>query len=119
VPIRAGWSVGGAFVAAQGRPHTPLQAVQQVWFPSGDLAYQAIFDTRNASRLAPYHRLDLSTQVDRRFRAVSSTLGLTVFNVYNRDNILFYDYQTVGSTVSASPVLMMRRAVHVFFKVGF
>lgn len=119
VPIRAGWSVGGAFVVAQGRPFTPFQTTQQVWFPSGDLAYQALFGTRNSARLPQYHRLDLSTQVDRRFRAVSSTFGVTVFNVYNRDNILFYDYQTVGSAVSVSSVLMMRRAANVFFKVGF
>ena len=50
---------------------------------------------------------------------MTSTLGATVFNVYNRDNILFYDYQTVGSSYSQSNVSMMRRALNVFLKVGF
>ena len=112
-------SVGGAWVIAQGRPLTPLQDVQQIWFPSGDLAYQAVFGARNSARLPAYHRLDLSSQIVHRFGAVSSTLGLTVFNVYDRDNILFYDYETVGSAASASPVFMMHRAVNVFFKFGF
>jgi hypothetical protein len=119
VPIRAGWSVGAAWVIAQGRPVTPLQSVQQVWFPAGDLAYEPVFGARNSERLRAYSRLDLSSQIVRRFGAVSSTLGLTVFNVDNRDNVLFNDYQTVGSAASIGPIVMMHRAVNVFFKVGF
>ena len=119
LPIRAGWSVGGAWFVAQGRPFTQLQSVQQVWFPTGELAYQAVFGLRNAERVPPYHRLDLSSQIVHSFGGVTSTVGATVFNVYNRDNILFHDYETVGSSYSLSNVSMMRRAVNVFLKVGF
>ena len=119
MPIRAGWSVGGAWVIAQGPLVTPFQTVQQVWFPSGDLAYQAVFGSRNSGRLQAYHRLDLTGQFVRRFRAVSSTLGATVFNVYNRDNVVFTDYQTVDTAVNVSPIFMMHRALNVFFKFGF
>jgi RNA polymerase sigma factor (sigma-70 family) len=119
LPLRAGWSVGGAWFVAQGSPVTPLQSVQQVWFPSGQLAYQALFGPRNSDRVLPYHRLDLSSQIVHRFAGVTSTVGATVFNVYNRDNVLFHDYETVGSSYGVSDISMMRRAVNVFLKVGF
>jgi hypothetical protein len=119
LPLRAGWSVGGAWVVAQGRPATPLQQVQQVWFPAGELAYQAVFGARNSARLPVYHRLDLSSQIVHRFGGLTSTVGATVFNVYNRDNILFYDYEAIGPASSVNGVSMMGRALNVFLKVGF
>lgn len=75
--------------------------------------------SRNSGRRQAYHRLDLTGQLVRRFRAVSSTLGATVFNVYNRENVVFTDYQAVDTAVNVSPIFMMRRALNVFFKVGF
>jgi TonB dependent receptor/Carboxypeptidase regulatory-like domain len=119
LPLRAWWSVGGAWVVAEGRPFTPLQQVQQVWFPSGELSYQSVFGARNSGRQPLYHRLDLSSQIVHRFGGVTSTVGATVFNVYNRDNILFYDSETVGPASSVNSVSMLGRALNVFFRVGF
>jgi len=114
-----GWSLGGSWVVASGRPQTPATGVEPVWFPSGDSIYHVTFGSKNSTRLPAYHRLDLSSQVAFRAHAVSTTVGATVFNVYNKRNILFRDYETLGSTLMVTDVPLMRRALNVWMSVGF
>jgi hypothetical protein len=111
--------VTAAWLAASGLPYTPFTGVQQVWFASGALAYQTTFGDENSQRLPPFHQLDLSTQIAKQFGRATATVGGTVFNVYDRQNVVAYDYETVGSQAAQGQTLLMRRAVNVFFRVGF
>jgi hypothetical protein len=93
--------------------------VEPVWFPSGDSLYQVTFGSKNSSRLPAYNRFDLSSQVGIRVRAVAATVGATVFNVFNRRNILFRDYETIGSTLMTTDVPLMHRAVNIWTSIAF
>ncbi|HVZ20766.1 MAG TPA: hypothetical protein VG871_06875, partial [Vicinamibacterales bacterium] len=117
--IRGGWSANAALVAASGQPVTPATGVQQVWFPTGLFEIQPLYGPRNSSRLPAYHRLDVGGQYAHRFGGVASTLGVTVFNVYNRPNVALYDYDPVGSTVNTTAVPLTSRAVDAFFRIEF
>ena len=44
---------------------------------------------------------------------------MTVFNVYDRKNIAYYDYEVAGSTLVTTETYLMRRAVNAFFRVRF
>jgi ferric enterobactin receptor len=116
--IMGGWSASGALVAASGRPYTPATSIESVWFSSGATVNEVVFGGRNSARLPPYHRLDLSTQHDFRIASVKTTVGGTVFNVYGRKNIQFYEYETAGQSLTAHGVAMMGRSLNLFFRVG-
>lgn len=118
VVVAPQWTVSAAFVAAGGTPYTAASAIEQVWFPTGTVR-QVTFDAKNSSRTSPYSRLDVSTQRDFRLGALRYSLGLAVFNVYDRKNVLFTEYETAGGTALSQEVTAMRRAANVFVRVGF
>jgi Carboxypeptidase regulatory-like domain/TonB dependent receptor-like, beta-barrel len=117
--LRGSWTVTGVWLAASGLPYTPSTRVEEVWFATGGLAVEPGFGAKNSARAPAYHQLDLSTQIARHFGPVTSAVGITVFNVYDRHNVLSSDYEAAGMTAITSDTLLMRRAANVFFKVGF
>jgi hypothetical protein len=113
------WSLSGVWVAAGGRPVTPALSTEALWFPSGEALYQVKFGDRNSSRLPAYHRLDLSGQRDFNLGVLKATVGATLFNVYDRQNVAYTEYQVANEAVVSNDVLLMRRAVNVFARFSF
>jgi hypothetical protein len=112
-------TVTAVFLAGSGAPYTPSTGSQQVWFASGVLAYAPAFDAKNSSRLPGYNQLDVSGQISHRFGAVTTAVGVIVFNVYDRQNVAYYDFEAAGPAAITSQTELMRRAGDVFFRVGF
>jgi hypothetical protein len=77
------------------------------------------FGEKNGSSLPAYHRLDLSAQYDFALGRVLTSLGTTVFNVYDRDNVWYKDYEYATDSLTSNDVLFMGRAVNVYLRVGF
>ena len=94
------WTFGAVFVYATGNTLTlPIS-----WYLNGqNIVYE--YGSRNSTRMAPYHRLDISAtwydkptkmkrdkltgeyrEMDKRFR---SNITISIFNVYNRHNPFF------------------------------
>ncbi|MBU3663164.1 MAG: TonB-dependent receptor [Bacteroidetes bacterium] len=48
------------------------------------------YTDRNAYRMAPYHRMDIGLQVQRKFKRYERTWEFSVYNLYNRANPFFY-----------------------------
>ncbi len=46
---------------------------------------------KNAARLPAYHRLDMGLSYRLTLGALRGTLGVSVVNLYNAKNILYYD----------------------------
>ncbi|MEI6669480.1 MAG: hypothetical protein WCP29_15120, partial [Acidobacteriota bacterium] len=66
-----------------------------------------------------YHRLDLSTQCEFTMARLKSALGVSVLNVYERNNVSFREYQGVGATALVNDVTLMGRVINVFARIGF
>jgi hypothetical protein len=113
------WTLSAMWMFGSGRPETPAQSVGPVWFPSGDTVYQVVFGAKNSVRLPPYHRLDASAERAFRLQAVTTTLGATIFNAYNQQNIAYREYGVAGTSVAANDIASIGRAVDVFVRVGF
>jgi len=90
-----------------------------MWFPSGESLYRVAFGDINSSRLPAYHRLDASGQREFVLGALKATIGATLFNVYDRKNIAYTEYQVANAAVVTNDVLLMRRAVNVFARFTF
>ncbi|MCU0256691.1 MAG: TonB-dependent receptor, partial [Vicinamibacterales bacterium] len=113
------FAVAAAWTLASGRPYTPAQSVDTVWFPEGASVYSVVFGEKNSATLPAYHRLDLSGQGEFRLGRVTSTLGMGVFNLYDRQNSAYYDNQVVGKDLRVYDVLMMGRAYNFYVRVAF
>jgi hypothetical protein len=119
VEIMTGWSVSGAFVVGSGRPYTSASGVETVWFPTGAVVSQVVFGDANALRLPAYHRLDVSTERDFTFGRITTSLGATVFNVYDQDSVIAVEYDSIAGALAAHDVLQMGRAFNAFVRVKF
>jgi ferric enterobactin receptor len=113
------WTVGMSWAFGTGRPYTPATGIESVELPIGITVDRLTFGAKNSDRLPAYHRLDVSTQGDFRIWGAKSTLGVTVFNLYDRTNVWYRSYQTFGGSGAVNDVLLMGRAINVFFRFGF
>lgn len=114
------WTFGATWMFGSGRPYTPAVGIESVKLPFGDFTIDRItYGAKNSGRLPVYHRLDLSTQGDFQLLGTKSTLGVTVFNLYNRQNVWYRSYQTFGGTGTVNDVALMGLAVNAFLRVGF
>jgi hypothetical protein len=114
-----GLSATAVMMAGTGAPYTQASTAEPVWFPNGAVAYQPRFGAKNANQLPAYHHLDVSGQYDLHIGPATASAGVTVFNVYDRKNIAYYDYEVAGSTLVTTETYLMRRAVNAFFRVRF
>ncbi|MEO5582592.1 MAG: TonB-dependent receptor, partial [Saprospiraceae bacterium] len=84
------WTFGAIFVYSTGRPFTPLRSVYYI-----DQYLVTRYAPRNSARYQDYHRLDLSanyTPHPNSLRKFKSSWSLAVYNVYNRKNPFFINY---------------------------
>jgi ferric enterobactin receptor len=115
--IMAPWSVSGSWVLATGRPFSLASNLENLWFPTGLALRQVTFGAKNADHQTALHRLDLSSEYQIHLGALRSTVGATVFNVYNRRNAWYQTVEVTNQTVN--DFALMGRAVNVFLRVGF
>jgi hypothetical protein len=88
------WQFGGVFVYASGNT---LTLPSQLYFYQNELVTE--FGDRNAYRFPAYHRLDLSvtyvtSKPEKKFK---SSLTMSVYNVYSRQNPYFIYYDREGN----------------------
>ena len=86
--IKKRWSCSALWVFASGRPGT---------FAHGYYEYKGtkipIYNKRNSDSYPVYHRLDISLQYNGKpHKHYEQSFSIGIFNVYNRTNILYYDF---------------------------
>lgn len=96
-------NLGFTFVYGSGTVYTPIKSLYLINF-SPIMEY----GTRNSARLQAYHRMDvsLSYELSKEEKPFTSTLVLSIYNLYNRKNI-FMTY-TVPESDARSGSLEMR-----------
>ena len=117
------WTINATWTYLTGQAITLPQAVYA--FPSFDFSakrfenYQDLIYTngsRNAYRMAPYHRLDVSVQRQTTHKWGSGILEISFFNLYNRRNPYFY-YLGLGQKVMSVSLFGIIPSISYSFKV--
>jgi hypothetical protein len=49
---------------------------------------------------------------------LQTTVGVTGFNIYDRQNVWYRTYQTFGGAGTINDVTLMGRAINAFMRVG-
>jgi CarboxypepD_reg-like domain/TonB-dependent Receptor Plug Domain len=119
VDLLAGWDFGGGWKASAvwtfntGRPYTQSTGfydktyIEDFWNQFLTLeptkAY-TLLDGKNAARLPIYHRLDMSLSKELVLFFMKMTIEANIINVYNRQNIFYFDRST-GERINMLPFL--------------
>lgn len=115
------------WIYATGRPYTPATGIDTLVDLDGEEYTELRFLANNSRRLPAYHRMDFSFlynfKIGKKGRA---STGLTVFNVYNRENIRdrTYSIQLAGEDEDEMEILTIDRELllispNVFFTIEF
>ncbi len=115
------WTFSGTWVYSSGNPYTAPESQYFLTMLDGtQLSYIHVGD-KNAYRLPDYHRLDLS--VSRRFQPMDYRyyldVGLSIYNVYNHNNVAYREYDLDVTPIVASDVLMLGFTPSLFVKLNF
>ena len=101
--LGSGWIAGAIWNYASGLPYTQqigyydkfyLNNIQGVGSEVGNFDPFSILGDRNVGRLPEYHRLDLSLTKRLEIAFSKWELSVNVINVYDRENIYYFDRQT-------------------------
>lgn len=97
--IGAGWQIGAKFQYASGNPYTPVVGVSEI-----NNVFYLIDGEKNSARYPDYHKLDLRIDKQFVFDNWSFSIYLDLWNVYNRDNVVSYSFQTNKDvTITTTP----------------
>jgi hypothetical protein len=113
------WTFSGTWVYATGKPYTEPIGVEQVTLPMGWTVDQVVVGTKNGGRLPPYHRLDLSANFDLDLEWARATIGVSLFNLYDRTNVWYKEFETVEGEILENDIELMGRTANVFLNVRF
>jgi ferric enterobactin receptor len=84
------WNLSATYVFASGRPYTDLADLARLRLPSTDRR-ELLIENR-LSYLDDYHRIDLGAFYEFPVGRTAGRLGLSVFNLFNRQNVKYRQY---------------------------
>jgi len=112
INLGRGWNTSVTWTFATGMPFTPIAGYYDrlqneenpIWAFWKNYVPSTYWDARNTGRLPVYHRLDLSMSKEFQIDLADITLGASIINVYDRENIFYFDRKT-GERVNMLPFM--------------
>ncbi|MDP4282501.1 MAG: TonB-dependent receptor [Bacteroidota bacterium] len=104
------WSFSVTWLYGSGRPYTAPDGEYTVHLLDGTDQVYIKFGDKNSSRLPAYHRLDLSVNYHLKNSETNNEwgmIGFSIFNVYNRRNIWYKEYQIIDGNILETDKLFL------------
>ena len=109
------WTLGATFIYATGKPFTAPTGYYELTYLDGTTADYFEVSDKNALRLPTYHRFDLSATRDINFGNSKGSLGISFFNVYNRNNVWYKEYEVIEGELLETNVSLLDFTPSLFF----
>ncbi len=113
------WVLGATFVYNTGQTYTAPVGAYQLTLLDRTVADYIHVGDKNAFRLPAYHRLDLSVTYRFTLGQTKSNLGVSLFNVYGRDNVWYREFDVQDNEIIISDVNTLGFTPNVFFSIKF
>ena len=118
--LKAGrWDLGATWVYGSGKPYTSPNGIYTITLLDGTETEYVSVGEKNGLRLEPYHRLDLSATYKFNLGSGKGSMGLSLFNLYNRTNTWYKEFEVVDSEVIETNVNYIGFTPSLFFNVTF
>jgi hypothetical protein len=106
--VLGGWTMSATWIYGSGTPYTAPLSEYQIPLLDGTLQQYIHVSDKNALRLPAYHRLDMGAF--HRFETDGPwdvELGLSLFNVYNRQNVWYRQFNLTTNPISVTDVHLL------------
>ncbi len=112
------WLFAATFIYATGSPYTAPTAGYELITPDGSSEDFITIGAKNALRLPDYHRLDVSATYNFDFGGkLHGSLGASLFNVYNRQNVWYKEFEIVDEYLIETDVTLLSITPNVTFTI--
>ncbi|MDP6610816.1 MAG: TonB-dependent receptor [Candidatus Marinimicrobia bacterium] len=112
------WNFATTLVYATGTPYTTPESRYYLPLLDGDEYNYIHVSDKNSHRLPDYHRMDLSVFRQLQTPDFNWDVGISVFNLYNRKNVNYREYDLDVVPVLVSDNLLLPITITLFFKVS-
>ncbi|MCX7985486.1 MAG: TonB-dependent receptor [Bacteroidales bacterium] len=115
------WVFSFDWIYASGKPYTrPLGTYTLTMIDGNEQSYVAV-SAKNSGRLPAYHRLDLSATYDFPLfnRGAKGSLGFSIFNLYNRKNVWYKEFQVIEGIAVENNVSYLGITPNLSFSIKF
>ncbi|MEL6867288.1 MAG: TonB-dependent receptor [Bacteroidota bacterium] len=109
------WTLGATFIYATGRPYTAPTGFYQLELLDGSQADFFEISDKNAFRFPDYHRFDLSATYDFNLGNSRASAGLSIFNLYNRQNVWYREYEVIEGELLETNITLLNLTPSLFF----
>jgi len=114
------WTFSGTWIYATGRPYTEPGGVEEEEIFEGRRTMErVVLGPKNGARLPAYHRLDLSVSYRFKLFGSQSIIGATVFNLYDRKNVWYKEFDVVEGEIFENNILYMGLTFNLFVTIRF
>ena len=114
------WHLSQTWIYASGKPYTEPIGLETVDRPFGGTIDHVVAGPKNGGRLPSYHRLDVA--LNREFfvqNAVRGVFSLTLFNLYNRTNVWYKEFEVIEDEITENDIQLMGRTVNAAVTLKF
>jgi len=109
------WTFGATFIYATGRPYTAPTGYYEVPLLDGSTADFFEVSAKNGLRLPDYHRFDISATYDFKLGLSKASMGLSIFNFYDRNNVWYKEYEVIEGELLETNVSLLDFTPSLFF----
>jgi hypothetical protein len=113
------WTFSATWIYATGRPYTPAVSLESFEGFNGRTFDRVITGEKNSARLPDYHRLDLAVNYRFELGQSAARIGLSVFNVYDRSNVWYKEFQALEGELIETDVTLMGLTFNLFASLRF
>ena len=114
------WRLSQTWIYASGKPYTEPVGLEPVELPFGGTIDRVVTGSQNGGRLPAYHRLDVAINREFYFRdAVRGVFSLTLFNLYNRQNVWYKEFEVIEDEIIENDIRLMGRTVNATVTLKF
>lgn len=113
------WDLSGTFIFATGKAYTAPVSQYQLTLLDGSKYNYIHVSEKNSLRLPDYHKIDLSASYNWIGKIADKTLSLSVFNVYNRKNIWYKEFDIQENVMNVTDVTYLGFTPNLTFSIRF
>lgn len=114
------WNFSAVWIYGTGKPYTAPLGAYEIILPDGTSKSYISIGQKNTFRLPDYHRLDLSGQYNIKLGNMgTATIGLSIFNLYNRKNVWYKEYSVIENQLVETNVELLGITPNLFLSFKF
>lgn len=114
------WDFSATWIYATGKPYTAPEGGYTLTLLDGTTSDYINVTVKNGMRLPAYHRLDVSASYNFILGPDSPcTLSFSIFNLYNRSNVWYNEYEIISNQVVKTPVKFLGITPNVSLNIKF